>query len=962
MLRIPRLLALILFLASAPVLAQAPHADWRTIETARFRIHYPAPWETWAVHAASRLEQVRDRVEAAVGWEIEEKVDVLIMDPVALANGSAWPFVGWPRMILYTNPPPPESVIGANRDWIEILTVHETAHLAHLLRPSRNRFRRLLTSAIPLGPIVRAPRWVSEGYATLIEGDLTGTGRPNSDFRASVLRQWGRQGRLPSYGQLDSDRSSWMGMSMAYLVGSAYLEWLREREGPDSLQDLWARMTARESRSFEAAFRGVFGDSPATLYRRFSAELTAKAIAVEPILEPTLREGELWQDLSWTTEEPDVAADGSKIVTVLRSREEPSRMVVLATGPNTEAEKKERERIEKVLERDPEDVAPVRRTPLPREPLHQLPTRDRAEPFNPRWMPDQSSVLFVRFEPDADGFFHPDLFRWTPESGAVERLTRFADIRDADPAPDGRRAVAVRNRHGFSELVLIDLETAAIDSIAPPSVDEIYASPVWSPTGDRIAHVRHERGSWRLFVRDTPRGTDREIPLPDRSLVAQPAWGPDPETLYAAIGSEGRIEIHRIDLNSGTVVPVTRSFGASLAPALAADGSALYFLSIDADGFDLRRLGFGELTPLPPLDLPSSLAPAVRPEPPPPVEPLAFAEVGPSRSYGIGRQEFRLQSTVSWLPSNHLIDIGGRLGDVVGRLSTVATAAVGIGDAAEEGGALASVWRGWPVAVRGHIFTAEQSPSEQPACDEPIPGCTGVAPDLERTGGEIGLFWDRAWRTAGLAVDGGIVFQQLDVGGMDLSQRIAFVQLDPRLRRRFGKVRLGLGATGRHEAGETEDERWSRTRFGAAGEAGYGSSGLALAWTRDTSDSVVADLDRYALGGTIGSIFPRSALANRIESPALPIATALGDEHESQKASLAFGFPLRAFYQRHRLWNDGGPKPDWIELAGLEGSIDIDPMPIVRLPGLELRIGVARVLTAPLEDETTWWIATAWRP
>ena len=37
-------------------------------------------------------------------------------------------------------------------------------------------------------------------------------------------------------------------MSMAYLLGSAYLEWLEERAGPGSLRNLWARMTARTPR------------------------------------------------------------------------------------------------------------------------------------------------------------------------------------------------------------------------------------------------------------------------------------------------------------------------------------------------------------------------------------------------------------------------------------------------------------------------------------------------------------------------------------------------------------------------------------------------------------------------------------------------------------------------------------------------------------------------------------------
>src|SRR5436190_16241373 len=101
-----------------------------------------------------------------------------------------------------------------------------------MLRPSRNPLQRLL----PLNPItLRAPRWVLEGYATVIEGRLTGAGRPNSTIRALILRRWAQEGRLPSYSQLNSDQR-FLGMSMAYLMGSAFLEWLEQRSGTESLR------------------------------------------------------------------------------------------------------------------------------------------------------------------------------------------------------------------------------------------------------------------------------------------------------------------------------------------------------------------------------------------------------------------------------------------------------------------------------------------------------------------------------------------------------------------------------------------------------------------------------------------------------------------------------------------------------------------------------------------------------
>jgi len=172
-------------------------------------------------------------------------------------------------------------MIGENRGWSEILTVHEYAHIAHFTRPSRNPLTRLLLKLlpIPVDPILlNAPRWLLEGYATYIEGRLTGSGRPHGTWRPAVLRQWALEGQLPTYEELNSS-SEMYGGSMAYLAGSAFVEWLVDKKGEESLPHLWRRMTARKKRSFNESFAGVFGGPPSELYGRFTAELTGRALA-----------------------------------------------------------------------------------------------------------------------------------------------------------------------------------------------------------------------------------------------------------------------------------------------------------------------------------------------------------------------------------------------------------------------------------------------------------------------------------------------------------------------------------------------------------------------------------------------------------------------------------------------------------------------------------------------------------
>ncbi|HEY0513668.1 MAG TPA: LpqB family beta-propeller domain-containing protein [Thermoanaerobaculia bacterium] len=962
------LLALPLF--SLPTSAQGPAADWRTLATAHFRVHYPAASEAWTRGAAARLESIRQRVVTEVGYDPPEVVDVLVSDPVANPNGEAIPFLGWPRMILWTSPPGPESELGHYTDWSELLIAHEETHLVHLLRPSRNPARRLMAKVLPVGPIpLGAPRWVFEGYATVVEGRLTGSGRPNGDARAAVLRRWAQGGKLPSYARLALDPGTWRGMSMAYLLGSAYLEWLEERAGPGSLRKLWARMTARVPRGFDDAFRGVFGDSPETLYDRFRAELTWRAMEAERQGGPEI-DGEPWQDLTWTTGAPAVSPDGRRLAIVLRSKDHPARLVVWPTAPDEEAETKWRRRREEIQKRDPEDVPAVRTGPLPRRPLYTLESHDGPEPTTPRWMPDGKSILFVRYAPDTEGFLHPDLFLWTPETGDVRRLTRGADLRDPDPAPDGRWAVATRNRDGASRVVRVDLGTAAVTPLTGVSIDVVYDRPRLSPDGGRVAFVRHREGSWRLVVQTVDGGSETLIAPPAEGTVSSPAWSADGRTLYAVVGLRGFIDLYAFHADgSGAPVPLTRTQGAALAPAPLPDGSALFFLSLVPDGFNLRRLPLAAtVAAAPPApELPRALAPAVPPPAPPRPEPFTRAEAPPGKPYGLGRQELLPFAGGSAAYRGGTLEGGLRGGDVLGRLDWLLLGSIGI-NGWPAGEALAVAWRGWPVEVGAHLFSSEERPTRTESVAR-----RGNRLSLDRRGVEISASRDWQW-------SGG----RLDLAGRALWDQVSPVRRNVYLDQRVGSLAAAWGGFRRWglwsveptlrahaEEGHTEEAAsWSRWGGGARLGLAHDGTRLALSWRRDSSRRLDAGFgfDEYQLGGAETSLLPESALTSRIAVPALPVGTRLGTDHEGQRAELTLGFlPAPVFYERHRVWTPGGEpgSRDWLSLAGMEYRFNLGPLPIGRLPALDVRVGVARILEDPFgefEGSTRWWLVTTWRP
>lgn len=925
------LFALLTMTAGAAV-AQAPHEDWRTVTTPSFRVHYPAPWEEWSLRAASRLESARTRVAAAVGYNPEERIDVLIMDPAATANASALPILGRPRIVLWTTPPDPAGPIGDSRDWQEQLIVHETAHILHINRPSRNRFDSLIEQLLPIGPIARAPRWVTEGYATVIEGDLTGSGRPFRDFRAAVLRSWAETGRLPTYDQMASDSRSFMGMSMAYLAGSAYLEWLRDRTAPESLQHLWRRMTAREDRSFEQAFRGVFGDSPQNLYALFRAELTQKSLNLREDIAPSLREGTLILDLSRRAGPIDVNADGSRLVGVVRARNQPARLVVWDTAVDEEAVEKRAEQLRRILERDPEDVPPVDPPTLPRERLHDHALPSGADVGSVAFLPD-ARIIFTSSHPDDDGVLHSELHIWDPERGSVERITRRGDVFSAAPDPDGSSVVAIRHRHGKSALVRIALGSGAAEQLTTAALEPALAGTAVAPNG-RISFIERSGASWGVAVADPNGNVLRRYPAPPDAMLADLEWEQD-GSLLATLGRAGFLEVARLNPDTGVWNDLTRTTRAAWSAA--AGGGSIYFLWLDPEGLDVRSIpanaeGFDPAERI----SDERYAPVVRRrfrgESPPLLE---SAPLEPPHPYGLGPRE--IDSVFGGYSSSdaRLFEGGLRLGDPIGRFETLL---VGGWSNSDERGALADLrWRGTTAPLSATAWSWRRS---------------AISPDF--TGVSLGA--ERTWRAIDrrLNLNGAIGWQEMEHSNFSRSGAGAFLEAGSALRREFGRMRVDSSIGGRAEWMDAEDTERVRARARIGGRL----SGLALSYM--DSVGVSSGSDGFRIGGLASTILPPFQRGAFVESPAVAPLRLVGEDFRHQRMAMTLPVLPGEFFLERLTASRASAADQKLDLVGWNVRLAVAAIPLIGLPSLNLELGVAHELDEPRARDLTWWIGTRW--
>ena len=533
--------ALALICLAAPLPAQriqAPDAPWKTIQTAHYRIHFPlrGDFEPFALEVASKIEGIHARVTEWVGYESPKMVDVLIRDPKLEGNGMAYPLMDHPFVELWKTPPEPDSAIGHFTTWPELLVTHELTHIHHLTRPPSNpRFLDKLLD-LPVGPLtLKAPRWVIEGYATVIEGRVTGSGRPHSAYRAALLRQWAREGKLPDYGKLNGF-GGFRGGNMAYLVGSAYLEWLERKElartgdkgEKDVLKKLWRKLAASRGRKFDAIFLGTFGFSARDGYDRFRAELTADALGLERRMKEQLltREGEVFAKVEGEVTDLSVNPEGTRLMArVLTPTFKGLRVWNLKEPAKSKPESTKTP--------DP-DIAPLMPT---RKAAWELGRRNGLIPEKPFWAKVQTAaepskkpvgtgstlnqeiIVFSVREPNDEGVLQRRAKSWQPGNPKVARSPTQTSV------PPGKKSLI----RAMESDGLLSIWTTPLEESGPPSIPLVRtASAAWLPA-----------------------------PLPDGKTL-----------YYVQLGATG-CEIRKLDLTLPPLMPIPIPWGDSF---FAADG------------------------------------------------------------------------------------------------------------------------------------------------------------------------------------------------------------------------------------------------------------------------------------------------------------------------------------------------------------------------------------------------------
>lgn len=488
------LLALLTLALSQTVMAKD---SLQTIETNYARIHFQQDYQAFAEQVADKFDTIYEDVSHRVGFEQNEKLDFLIADDFHQANGYAVPLTSGKIVKIYTSAPRSEQTLGSYEDWLDLVISHELTHKIQMSEPSRS-WRSMLDKYFFFADginFTRYPRWVSEGYATLIETQYTKQGRVNSDYVKALLQQWAMEGQLPSY-QAINGNSSYTGNRMAYYQGSAFLFWLQKQYGNVKLTQLWHRSTAAKYRDFNEAFSGLFLQSPKILYKQFVAEQTYLAKKHQQRSTPT---GQLWQNNAYQVLSSEPSLKQNRILQLEKDAKGIISLNVYNIEPNEKAKEEFIKDNATLIEIDALDVANTMPIVFNRKAELVVKPNSQHQWRQARWLDEQHALVLQYLIQDNRelGF---ELAKVNLSTGAVEKITENLRLHDYAIMPDQQSVIAVAHYAGFNQLIRVSLDDGSWQALTNKKLNIQMDNLTISPDGQSLALIANHDKHWQIHL------------------------------------------------------------------------------------------------------------------------------------------------------------------------------------------------------------------------------------------------------------------------------------------------------------------------------------------------------------------------------------------------------------------------------------------------------------------------------
>jgi len=556
-----RQVLLLLLLGASAVQAQVdPRGSARTLRTAHFRVHFEPSHEAMARRAAAYAEQAWTMLASELAVP-DVPIELLVADNLDMSNGFATPFPT-NRIVVYALPPLFVPELRHYDDWLQLVILHELAHIFHLDR-SRGVWglgRKIFGRNPTLLPNGLLPSWIIEGLAVHYEAKLLGSGRLVSSEWPMIARTAALRGRVPGPDAWSLTTRRFPLGQHAYGYGAMLMSQLASRGDGDGMRRFVDAVAShpipfRLDRNARTAFGVSFREG----FRDFRDSLDALADTVRRRASgDTMR---TWRALGmrWFAEQPRWESDSTLLV-----------------GVNSG-----------------QDVAGVYRA-FVRDRGVFLERLSRRNTLDANAVGADGSITWGQLDFEDPYVVRSRLWR-TDSRGDETHIDGTRRLLLPDVRADGE-VLAVRAVAGTTELVRMSRD-GVVRTLVAGALDTAYTEPRWSPDGARLVAIRVLRGGTQQVVLLDTLGRVTDVVSSARGISSVPTFTADGARVIWAGDRTGSLQLEVADARDGagaTVRTLTRSLTGIGSPAVSPRGDRVAALEYTLEGLQLVVLPMHE--------------------------------------------------------------------------------------------------------------------------------------------------------------------------------------------------------------------------------------------------------------------------------------------------------------------------------------------------------------------------------